>query len=291
MPLFLQALPLSIRTLPHYLVVLPFLAALSLGFGVLTILPLVGLVVPGTIAALWTIVGLRCALAARGHGNEPDFGALIGSSLTFCLINFVFSLVVGAMTMAVLFLVGLLSSPETGVASAPAVQRYSDLAAFATVGLLVALYGSAMAVPMTAAAVASTPNGRKPDAFYGFGTGLVSLTVVLVAWIALGGVLSLFGEVALVMGILLEGLFALVSEDEMPDFGFVDTKFVLSLLAMVWASSWYFATAVLAWERATETRRQARQPAPVGPRVSADELRALREARMQRGADDGSAGI
>jgi hypothetical protein len=52
-------------------------------------------------------------------------------------------------------------------------------------------------------------------------------------------------------------------------------------LYMTWASSWFFSTAVLIWERNVQRAEAAQKAKVITSKVSADDLRALREARMQ----------
>jgi len=52
-------------------------------------------------------------------------------------------------------------------------------------------------------------------------------------------------------------------------------------LFMAWASSWFFATSVLAWEKAGQRRKQASIDAIEAERLSGDDLRALRKSRQR----------
>jgi hypothetical protein len=287
MPLFLQALPLSFLTFVHYLVLLPFLLIVALALSLLGLIPLVGFLVPGTVSAFCLIAGFRCALAARGHGNEPAFGQLLRSSLIFCLLNIVASLAISGIAAASAGLVTLIVTGLSQlVGSGQSVLIWLGGSALTAYAILSALFASAIAVPMTASAQAGTTNRRDVDPLFGFGTGVFSLTLVSLAWLLVGTAFAIFREVSSMLLVLTNALTAALAGDEVKWDWDVDLiSLAGAALFMVWASSWFFATAVLAWERATARRAAARDQADIIDRVSPDDLRALREARMkgQRG--------
>ena len=280
MPLFLPALPLTLMTLPHYLLVLPFLAVLVLLFSILALIPILGLIVPGAISAFCTIVGLRCALAARGHGNEPALGALLWSSVIFSLINTLAVIVVSAIAFGIVLLIVGLPGDLTGWQDVLIYLGDNADWAFYLQTVFVVLYFAAMAVPMTATARAGTPGARRPDPVQGFGAGFVSLAIVLGIGSALSLYLGIFGEVWIVLGLMAEWVLVYAMGDELPDLPGITLGFVASVVAIIMASCWYFATAVLAWE--SRQRRPLEETGATAPvtRISADDLRALRESRM-----------
>jgi hypothetical protein len=287
MPLFLKSLPLSLTTFWHYLVTLPFMAVVAFVLLLSSFLPIVGHLVPGTVAAFCMMVGLRCALAARGHGNSPDFGALLRASLVFCVINiiatFLIGLVAAALFYAVSFAVTLLGA---GTANLQNTTVWIGGGTITIYLALLCIYSSAIAVPMTAAAAAATERGQTSSPIFGLGTGMVSLTVIMVIWVFGGKLFAIFGEVTTIFFMLATALFASVNGDEIPwEWTFDTGKLVGATLFMIWASSWFFATAVLAWEQATKRRDQHSVAASEVQRVSGDDIRALREARErgQRG--------
>lgn len=85
------------------MIFLPFLALGALLLSVLTLFPVLGLLVPGAISAGLLIMGLRCALAARGHGGELVFGRLVMVSLVFSLIGIAISLLNPALNAAMIW--------------------------------------------------------------------------------------------------------------------------------------------------------------------------------------------
>lgn len=88
MPLFLCALPLSFQTFWRYLILLPFLAiAAFILSAVGSFIPLVSYLVPGAISAFLVIMGIRCALAARGHYGAPDLKQLLLASFIYGTLN------------------------------------------------------------------------------------------------------------------------------------------------------------------------------------------------------------
>ncbi|GHC49751.1 hypothetical protein [Neogemmobacter tilapiae] len=279
MPLFIQSLPLSLSTFWRYLILLPFLAlATVLILFATAFVPLVGFLLPGMASAFVTLIGLRCALAAKGYANTPDLGKLVGGSLLFSLLNIFVSLLVTALFVAsqmALTLAGL----ETGAGVA--------MASLILPMVLLTAYSCAMAVPMTATAVAATDKAQKPDPFWGFGAGLFSIAVPVVLGVILTLPTGLATEIWLFGMALYSALVTALSSVENPEPWGIQIAWgavILSTLILTWFSSWFFATAVLAWEK-TKSQREERRKAPAIERVSSDSLRALREARErgQRG--------
>ena len=87
MPLFLRSLPLSLKTFWRYLILLPFLGILALLLSLLSIVPVLGLLVPAAVSAYLVIAGLRCALAAHDRGDVLDIGRLAAICMTLSLIH------------------------------------------------------------------------------------------------------------------------------------------------------------------------------------------------------------
>ena len=147
--------------------------------------------------------------------------------------------------------------------------------------LLNSLYYCAMAVPMTAVAAAASEGARDPGAFFGFGTGIISLVVAWVAWfsglILLGFIWVLIETAATGTQLLLSEAFGTVVEDAKP-INWV--MFAVSVLYVLWGTCWFSATAVLAWDRLLQSRAANRVEVVAVARVSGDDLRALRESRM-----------
>ncbi len=74
MPIFIQALPLSLKTFWRYLILLPFLGIAALFLSLFSIIPILGWFVPGMVAVWLSVMGLRSALLARGHVAPLDGG-------------------------------------------------------------------------------------------------------------------------------------------------------------------------------------------------------------------------
>ena len=284
MPIMLQALPLSLATFWRYLILLPFLGIGALVLSLAGFIPVLGLVVPGMVSALMTIVGLRCALAARGHGSPPDMGHLLTISLIYGVILVFTGLFAGLAQRGI-----VLALTYAGVAFDPlGLLRGVFGLSYYWASILLALLSpeaivvAALAVPMTGAAAASR---RRADPAYlsGLGSGLVSLLIVMTVWLFCGHVFALAGEVW-------TGLFLIVTT-LLELYDGADWAWPLSIhprsllgatLLMSWASSWFFATAVLCWERRVARDEAERRAQTEAGRVSSSDIRALRQARMRR---------
>ncbi len=286
MPLLVQSLPLSLQTFWRYLLALPFLAIFAILIAIVgSIFPLLNLLVPGTISAFFIIMGLRCALAARGHDNVPDYGTLLRSSVVFCVLNIVAYHVIGTVIGAIAaafrwaVLAGGAVEPSTGwLAFGP--YWIATLLMFA---VAYAVYASAIAVPMTAAAATGSRSGPDRGIFFSMGTGWFSLSLIMVVWLLVGNIFTIFGEVWLMFAMVFSSLSALLTGDEIPwNWSFDRTTLMGRTLFMTWASAWFYATAVLAWEQASARRDEAHTMSVAANRVSADSLRALREERLRK---------
>jgi hypothetical protein len=292
MPLFIQSLPLSFQTFWRYLILLPFLAALCFSLYLLILVPFLGYVVPGTISALCLLVGFRVALAARGHYAPPDIGQLLSVSLGFCILNILFSFLLEPLAFVFQFLIGAVISPVLGLLSKiPLIGDYVGAAMILSLlfstAVVVAFYTSFLAVPMTSAAAAiGQRRGRAANPVDGFGTGLFSLMLITCVWFFVGQWFAIFGEVGTTFLLMLDALTAYLNGDEIgEDWTLKPGTLLGGTLFMAWASSWFFATSVLAWEKATARREVVRKESMTIERISPDSLRALREARErgQRG--------
>lgn len=286
MPLFLRALPLSLGTLWHYVFLLPLVLILCIPFVLLTLIPLVGMLVSSGIVTFVSIVGYRCALTAFGRGNEPAFGKLVRSSLALGLINTIAGVLLLFVSVGLALGLSLLGFdpqvPTPGMELLPVVSGLSVLLYL----VLNSVYTCAMAVPMTAVAAAATRNGRDPGPFFAFGSGLVSLGFAWFLW--LGGLFFLG-----FFGVLMESVQAGMQEVNASVLGVVPEEpvsfrpvlFVAAMLYLLWGACWFCATAVLAWDKEIKRRDALRVEVVDVARMTSDELRALRESRMQR--DDG----
>jgi hypothetical protein len=283
MPLFLKALPLSLKTLWRYLFLLPFLTALTIAVTyVAAYIPIIGLIVPGVMSVLCTLAGLRCALNAYGHDSDLDLGKLIRASFWYFVLGIVIGLVATVLVAGLGQVASLTGSGNVGPGSGDGSFGMLEIGVLvlALVGLL---FMSAMAVPMTAAAATATVRGSQSDLFWGFGSGTVSIAIVWVlGTIGCALLFFAFHEVVAVFVILqgdvseLTRIFLALPHKEV-----VIPVMIGSLLFVVWTTCWFFATSVLAWDR-TRTQQVAKvRKVVAAPRMSAEDLRALREARMR----------
>jgi len=281
MPLFLRALPLSIGTLWHYVFLFPLVVIVSIPFLLLTIIPILGLPVAMTIATFLSFAGYRCALAANGQGNEPSFGKLMKASFVFGLINLLGSMALFALSYGIgLGLERLGIGQNVTVPEGMEIPYATGLAGVIYL-VLSSLFFCAVAVPMTAAAHAATSKGRDPGPLYGFGTGLFSLAVCWALWmvglIYLGFLASIGEAMAYGIHVLISSTFGVTVD---LDYEMAWATLAISVLYLLWGTCWFAATAVLAWDRKRTRAAEAKVEDVAIPRVSVDELRALREARM-----------
>jgi len=281
MPLFLRSLPLSFLTLWHYVFWLPLVLIICIPFMLLAILPLVGMVVLTAIATFISFAGFMSALAAHGRDDEPAFGKLIGSSLLLSVINILVSILVIVIAIAV----GM-AAEYLGIGTEVIVPGLEEIPFATGVGALVyvglsSLFYCAMAVPMTALAAAATPRGRNPGPFYGFGAGLFSVGMAWALWIAglvlLGFFMAIAEGVGFGMQTAVSSMFGIPLEEQIK----IDWWFLgLSVVYALWGTCWFCATAVLAWDRTVQRQTSVKTEVETVARLSANDLRALREARM-----------
>ena len=285
MPVFIQALPLSLKTFWRYLILLPFLAVGALLLSLLSLFPVLGLLVPGAISAGLLIMGLRCALAARGHGGELVFGRLVMVSLVFSLIGIAISLLTPALNTAMLWAFDKAGVPAEPVGVLIGVFGLSYYWAGVVLAMFTpsALILSALAIPLTAAAASTNDRGPDSGLMQGFGTGILGLCVPLIVGLFLGNIFSFFGEVQTMFALILTTLMALANGTELPwDWSISPRSLLGGTLAITWASSWFFATAVLYWERANEKEALKNTARAQANRVSSTDIRAMRQAREQQ---------
>jgi hypothetical protein len=283
MPLFLQALPLSLKTFWRYLAILPILGVIACLLLLASFVPLLGAIVPGTVYAYCLMTGLRCALAARGHTTDPGFGHMLRAGVVFCLLTMLATIVFE--TIALLLPYGL--SQAFGwldglVDDDPRILGFAG-GVFGLLILFTMLWTSALAVPMTFAVAGTERRSAGLDPFDGLGSGMIGLTLISLIWMAGGTIFSIFGEVATMVFLLFETIRAVINaEDPAWDWSLSPLSLLGGTLWMTWASSWFFSAAVLYWERTISRRAEQVRASVEASRVSAEDLRALREARMIR---------
>ena len=276
MPLFLRALPLSLQTFWRYLILLPFLAIAAFVFYVIgSFIPFVSYLVPAAVSAYCLLAGLRIALVARGHYNRPSNKQLLMASFVFGTLHLVVENSLGLVIGGV-----LLGMAQFGMTVEDNNVLSYALVIFPLYYILLAIYGSLIAVPMTEAASAS-PRGPDNGYFFGFGAGFFSLFPVTLVWAYGGKFFAFFGEVWTLFFMLLSAMVAAFNGEDIPWEWNFDLGYLLGgTLFMAWASSWFFATAVLAWEKVAQRRKQARVEAIEAQRLNSDDLRALRKSRQ-----------
>ena len=282
MPLLLRALPLSVMTLWHYIFVLPIVLVMSIPFVTLSLIPVLGMVISTGLTAFYSIIIYRCALTAHGLGNEPDIVKLVKSSLALGFMYVFASLMILIVAVAFAIVLSWFGIGEDAVL--PGTTNpipWVPASAFLLYLALLVLFQCAMAVPTAALAHAATNHGRDPGVIYGFGRGFFSVLVVWVVWTVAFFGLGFFTVIieAITTGIqlLFSGLVP-IPETEIKPIRIV--PLVLASAFMLWGPCWIGATAVLVWERTVARNETERVKTVEVSRISADELRALREARM-----------
>jgi hypothetical protein len=134
---------------------------------------------------------------------------------------------------------------------------------------------------MVAAVAGSGRNSSGLNPFDGIGTGMVGLTLISLVWMIGGSIFSIFGEVTTMFLLLAETIRAVIEgEDPAWDWSLSPLSLLGGTLCMTWASSWFFSAAVLSWEARTRRQTDRVRAAIAATRVSPQDLRALREARM-----------
>lgn len=283
MPLFLRSLPLSFGTLWHYVFVLPLVLLFATPLMVLTLLPLIGSLISVTIFTFFAVMGYRCALAAFGKGNEPAIEKLVKSSMFFGSINTVVAVVL--VFLCVGAVMGLERIGVKGDMDAPWGDAIPMVPSLAVIAFLVVngLYNCAIAVPMAAAAVEATPSGRSADPLFGIGRGMFSLALIWILWLVgiyYSGIIQFAIEQVTYLLYQTLGRFLDLKPIEMPQYNV--PWLIASMLFLMWGTCWYYATAVIAWDDEVKSRKAERTKTREVSRMNADDLRALREARMQR---------
>lgn len=283
--IFIKALPLSLSTFWRYLIVLPFLGIAALILSLFTFIPFVGLLVPGMVTVWLTVIGLRCALLARGYTQPLGMGTIF----TICLY---FSVVFLVVNMALkLFMVGYMWAMEQAGATLDPLMLLAGLigaSPYATaqfLGLMapVILTSAAFAVPLVAAAASTGRHGWDHNVLKGFGRGVFGLCIVCAVGILGGHLFSFFGEVWTFFGLVVGVITSLVEGDSLQFETDLSPWTVLrGALIMAWASSWYFATAVLTWEKFAKVKRNKNAASKTDTTTTTDDIRELRRARMQK---------
>lgn len=262
---------------------LPLVLVFALPLLVLTLLPLIGSLISVTIFTFFAIMGYRCALAAYGKWNEPAIDKLVKSSLFFGVINTLVSFVLFMVCLGVALGLARIGV-EWNVAApwgdaVPMVPTLAVIAFFVVNGL----YSCAIAVPMAEAAAQATPSGRSADPLYGIGRGTFSLALLWMLWLAglfYSGIIEFMIEQVTYALTEFFGRVFNFRPLAVPQYN--PLWLIGCVVVLMWGTCWYYATAVLAWADEAERREAKRVEVREVSRMSAEDLRALREARMQK---------
>lgn len=286
MPIILQALPLSLQTFWRYLLILPLLAVVAVVLLLAAFIPLLGLIVPGMVYAYCMMTGLRCALVARGHESDPGFGHMLRAGAIFALLTLVITLMIEQVAYFLpLGAFDLLGLPGGMVDDETQMQPF-NAAFYGLFSLLLLLWISALAVPMTA--IVASPRRRSGGLhlFTGIGRGIFGLTVISLVGLAGGMLFSVFNGLATLVLIVVDTIFAAALPDEPTlDWSLSLWSLLPGILWTTWASSWFFSAAVLHWEDTVQRREAAALNAAEASRLPVEDVRALRLARQQRQDD------
>ncbi len=241
------------------------------------------------MVSVWlTVMGLRCALAARGYVKPLDGATLLNICLFFSVIfmgvGFVLNGIVWVIPWA-LEQAGIVVEPLGLFVGALGVSPYWSGILLVILAPLV-LTNAAFAVPLTAAAASTGACGWDFKAFVGFGRGIVGLSIVNAAWLFSGNMFSFFGEIRTTFGLIIGAIWALVEGESLPfQTDLAPWTALRGTLFMAWASSWFFATAVLTWEQYATQRPTSQKVPGSNDAVTSEAIRALRRSRM-RGPSD-----
>lgn len=282
MPLFLRSLPLSVMTLWHYIFVFPIVLVMSIPFVFLSLIPFIGIVFSTGLTAFYTIIVNRCALTAFGEGNEPDIVKLVKSSLALGFMYVFASFVILIVSVAFAFALVWLGVGED--ATLPGSENpipWAPGSAFLLYLVMLIGFQAMMAVPTAALAHAATNHGRDPGVIYGFGQGFFSALTAWVIWVIGIFLLGVFAELASAITTGLQTMFSGLLKLAPTAIEPIRWGPLAGAIAYVlWGPCWIGATAVLAWDRTRKRHEAERVKTVEVARVSADDLRALRESRM-----------
>ena len=279
-PIILQALPLSLGTFWRYLLVLPFMIVVLAMLFIATIIPLLGLPAMGAAITYSMVVGLSCALLARGHVDLVGFGGKLKISVLYGLATIalaVFAVGIAYLVTTVFksdLLASLRAEEITALFNAGSVLAY----------ILALLWLAAIAVPITAAEI-ERKTTESVGLVSGFGVGMFGLVLINLVGIFIGNYFWTNADIPAIIHQLQEMVAAQFTGLPYEWTLHIDPiRLLAGFLFMIWATSWYSTAAVLYWERKVAQRAVARAKAQQLLRVSHEDLRALRLARDQRAA-------
>lgn len=229
---------------------------LSIPLVLVSLALLSGLMLMAVLLGVIAVGGAWSALSARGRRIRASAGHLV-----------LVTLVVGACTAGAFLGAGfLIEVVLSGTGLAGELRSGSSLAYALVMAMvmLVALFLSALAVPLTAIVHADADSTSYQSLASGFGRGLNELLPLAMAVSGLGALLAAGGDYGPVLS--------------------VDLLLGAKILLMVLAASWFFSHAVLIWEqKSAELDRDLALAAEqrAATRISARELRLARERQNE----------
>ena len=304
--LFFRSILFSFAIFWRMLLVLPFLliAILVLGIvigivGVLLILifPPLGILVAGAagyaLSSLLTImVGTRMGLQARGITPRNGVGGLVLPSMGYGLIEMMATLVMVAICGAAWVLLSPLSlqemlnlfqryAPEFALMQVEQQSPVPSWVFFLALGFVGSLVRAVLLVPLTGASVGRDPDGRAHTPFWGAGTALLPLFLLVV----LSTLITSFAGPVIATVFLGTSLNA--QQFNPGDFDGIPMTTVLIfigiiVLSWIWAICLQCAGGALAYLRITSDA-EIFADEPHAPPMDREELRNLWKSRMPPG--------
>ena len=306
--LFFRSILFSFAIFWRMVLVLPFLliAIVILGLGIaiiggilMLVSPPLGFLVAGTagyaLSSLLTImVGTRMGLQARGITPRNGFGGLVLPSMGYGLIEMMATLVMVVICGAVWVLSSPLSlqeildlfqryAPEYALTEVEQQSPVPSWVFFLALGFVGSLVRAALLVPLTGASVGRDPDGRMHTPFWGAGTALLPLFLL----VALSTLITSFAGP--VIATLFFGTLLNAQHFNPGDFDGTALATVLIflgtiVLSWIWAICLQCAGGALAYLRVTsDAEIFADEPQAEAPPMDREELRNLWKSRMPPG--------
>ncbi len=257
-------------------VVFPVLLVASVPVGALVLLflqlPLLGLLIVFVVAAALfaainggLIVGsILSALSARGYDIRFQIRQLLRFIVISSIVTFIAFFVAGLFSKAIMLVSGYIVGSVDGHIL---LHGFRDGSAFAygVLLLILAPYAvclGALVVPFTAMVAQGCTRMADHDVTFGFGKGIVGLSVLALVCLYAGALA------------LASGSFGL-SVDVTP-------VLMVEVFVLIALASWFFASAVLIWEQAVLEKEDAHEMQAEAIRLRRIDPRALRIARQSK---------
>ena len=202
--LILRSTAFSFAILWRLILVFPFLI---LGLIVLSIIiaipavilmlifPLVGILIAASAGYAMSslvpvMIGARMGLQARGITPRNSYGRMLLPALGYGLIEMLFAIIMVLIGAATFVLLGPASleeiilifqtNPDAAIENIAALSPVLAWSILAAIGVALSLVRAALLVPLTGASVGRDPNGSLHTPFWGAGTALFPLFVLVV---------------------------------------------------------------------------------------------------------------